>query len=306
MNKTKGVLLTLVGGILWALSGACGQFLFQYKEVTSNWLVPIRLSTAGAILLIVLYFQRGKMIFVVWKTPRNAIQILSYAIFGMMLCQYTYFTTIQYSNASVGTVLQYLAPILILTVECITKRALPSIRQLLSLLLAVGGTFLLATHGNPGVLVISRRALLWGLVSAAMYAFYTLYSSRLLRHYDSQLIIGWGMFLGGILLTTLLRPWNHSVIFDGQTVLALIVIIIFGSILSFTLYTTGVKYVGPVTAGMLAAIEPVASTVLAVVWLGTDFTLMDGVGILCILSTVFLLAIPAKTTKDSQTRHIRE
>ena len=51
INKKKevisGTILTITGGILWGISGVCGQFLFQNKEVTASWLVPIRLVTAG-------------------------------------------------------------------------------------------------------------------------------------------------------------------------------------------------------------------------------------------------------------------
>ena len=52
MNKEKnrqalGIIMTLTGAVFWGLCGSCGQFLFQYKEVTSDWLVPIRLTGAG-------------------------------------------------------------------------------------------------------------------------------------------------------------------------------------------------------------------------------------------------------------------
>ena len=50
-RKAQGVVMTLTGGILWGLCGSCGQFLFQYKEATSNWLVPIRLMGAGILIL---------------------------------------------------------------------------------------------------------------------------------------------------------------------------------------------------------------------------------------------------------------
>lgn len=293
-DKTKGVLLTLTGGTLWAVSGACGQYLFQYKQVTSNWLVPVRLTLAGLMLLLFLFWRRGKRIFAVWSTPRSSVQILCYGIFGMMLCQYTYFTTIQHSNAAIGTVLQYLAPILILAVECLARHSLPTARQTAALVLAVGGTVILATHGRPGTLAIPRDALLWGLTAAATYAFYTLYSARLLEHFDAALIIGWGMLLGGILLSAVLQPWRTSVLLDRQALAALFVILFFGSVLSFTLYVAGVRYVGASTAGMLAAIEPVASAVLTVVWLHAGFGWMDALGIACILSTVFLLALPAE------------
>lgn len=52
--QMKGIVLTLLGGSLWGFCGGCGQFLFQYKEVTSGWLVPLRLTFAGAMILLLL------------------------------------------------------------------------------------------------------------------------------------------------------------------------------------------------------------------------------------------------------------
>lgn len=83
------------------------QFLFQFKEVNSDWLVPIRLTGAGLLILIVLWIKERKKIFEVWKNPAGRRDILIFSLFGMMLCQYAYFTTIQYSNAGTATVLQY-------------------------------------------------------------------------------------------------------------------------------------------------------------------------------------------------------
>ena len=297
MKKTKGILLTLIGGIFWGLSGACGQFLFQYKEASANWLVPIRLTTAGFLLLLILFFQRGTRIFDVWKTRRTSAQILIYGIFGMMLCQYTYFVTIQHSNAGIATVLQYLSPVIILVVVCLGKRLLPSPVEVTALILAVSGTFFLSTHGDFHSFVISGTALRWGLLAACAYAFYTLYSSRLLKTFDSPLIIGWGMFLGGLALMPILKPWTMHPIIDGGTLLALFAIIVLGSIVSFTLYATGVQLIGPSMTSMIASIEPVAATILSVVWLGDPFTGMDILGFVCILSTIFLLAMPGTGCK---------
>ena len=54
MQKSKtatGIILSLLGGIFWGLSGSCGQYLFTYHNVSSNWLVPIRMLLTGLILL---------------------------------------------------------------------------------------------------------------------------------------------------------------------------------------------------------------------------------------------------------------
>ena len=46
MGTQVGVLITILGGALWGLSGACGQYLFEYKGV------PIRLTMAGLTMLL--------------------------------------------------------------------------------------------------------------------------------------------------------------------------------------------------------------------------------------------------------------
>ena len=46
-RQALGIIMTLTGAVFWGLCVSCGQFLFQYKEVTSDWLVPIRLTGAG-------------------------------------------------------------------------------------------------------------------------------------------------------------------------------------------------------------------------------------------------------------------
>ena len=51
-DRTKGALLTLLGGICWGLSGCVGQFLFTHEGMDSRWLVPVRLGIAGVLLLV--------------------------------------------------------------------------------------------------------------------------------------------------------------------------------------------------------------------------------------------------------------
>ena len=49
----KGYCMTLLGGLLWSVGGACGQVMFRSCGVTSDWLVPIRLFIGGLITLAV-------------------------------------------------------------------------------------------------------------------------------------------------------------------------------------------------------------------------------------------------------------
>ena len=87
-RKAQGVVMTLTGGILWGLCGSCGQFLFQYKEATSNWLVPIRLMGAGILILFLQAVKNKEEILPVWQAPWGRRDKHIIAVFGMIHCHY--------------------------------------------------------------------------------------------------------------------------------------------------------------------------------------------------------------------------
>ncbi len=227
----------------------------------------------------------------VWRERDGRRDILIFSIFGMMLCQYSYFTTIQYSNAGTATVLQYTGPALILVYLCVRDRKRPKAYELAALFCSMFGTFILATHGNVSELAIPARALLWGMISAVTLVVYTLQPAGLMKKHSTLLTLGWGMLIGGLALMLVMRPWTLSPVVDGQTVLAMTFIVLFGTICAFYFYLTGVKLVGASGASMLACIEPVAATVISVVWLKVRFQAVDLLGFVFVLSTVFIISL---------------
>ena len=200
MGTQVGVLITILGGALWGLSGACGQYLFEYKGVTSGWLVPIRLTMAGLTMLLYYIFKERGAAFRIWKKGRDAAEVMIYGIAGLMLCQYTYFVTIELSNAGTATVIQYLSPVLIMVLVCFMEKRLPRAVEVLSLILAISGIFLIATHGNVHQMVISREALVMGLLSAATVVLYNMQPRWLMAYYPTAYLLAWGMTIGGIVL----------------------------------------------------------------------------------------------------------
>ena len=300
-----GTFLTIAGGILWGISGVCGQFLFQSKDVTASWLVPLRLMTAGFLLLCYYLIRDKGKAFDIWKTKRNRIDIIIYGLAGMMLCQYSYFQTIEWSNAGTATVIQYLGPALIVVWVCLQTRRLPEKKEVLGVILAVTGIFLIATHGNPTTLALSQKALIMGLISAVSVVIYTVKPARMQAEFDTPLILAWGMLIGGIALTIAFRPWNNKVIFDGETFTALTFIILFGTMAGFSMYMTGVKMIGSVRASLYSCVEPVASMVLTAVWMKVSFTTPDLIGTAFVIATIIILALPSPLKKGSDSACIR-
>ena len=296
-NDNTGMLSTFVGGTLWGINGVMGNYLFLNKNVTTPWLIPYRLILAGFLLLGYLYYKKGSKIFDILKNPKDLLQIVLFGLIGMLGTQYTYFSAIQFSNAAIATVLTYFGPTLVLIYMCLREKRKPLKYEIVSICLSSFGVFLLATHGDITSLQISFKALVWGILSALSVVFYTVQPESLLKKYGASIVVAWGMMIGGIFITFVTKPWNISVTFDFVTFLVLMLIIVFGTIIAFILYLTGVNIIGPTKASIIACIEPVAATICAILFLGVTFDFLDVIGFICIISTIFIVAYFDKKAK---------
>ncbi|MBU5679172.1 DMT family transporter [Blautia sp. HCP3S3_D9] len=297
-KMVTGTIVTIAGGILWGVSGVCGQYMFQNKGVTAPWLVSVRLVVAGLLMLCYYFLTDREQTLAIWKSKRDRRDVIIYGLLGMLPCQYAYFQTIEWSNAGTATVIQYLGPALIVIWVCFRTKRMPTLQEITGVILAVIGVFLIATHGNPTSLALSGRALLMGLASAVSVAIYTLEPARLQKKYDTPLILAWGMTIGGVALTLISRPWTAKGIqADAEMFAALAFVIVFGTMAGFSLYMTGVKLIGSVKASLYACMEPVSSMILTVLWMKVNFTTPDLIGTLLVIATIIILAIPTKKNR---------
>ena len=290
VKANPGFILAITAAILWGISGVCAQFVFQEKRIDIEWMVTVRLLVAGASLLMYSASRSKANIWHIWHSRRSAVDLLVFAVFGMLAVQYTYFAAIKHSNAATGTVLQYLGPVFIALYFSFVGKRWPSRLECTAIFFACLGTLLLVTHGDLTSMKISGLALFWGISSAVALAFYTIYPARLLRENDAANVVGWSMVVGGIGLSLQSRPWNIPGAWDLQTIVAAGFIIIFGTLLSFYAYMAAVKRIGPQKTSLLACAEPLAATLVGVLWLSIPFALADWIGSLCILATLFILS----------------
>lgn len=289
-NELKGFLLAIFGATLWGVSGTFGQFLFQQRAINVEWLITVRMLVAGIILLLLSVGKHRKALFTIWKDKRNALRLVIFGVTGMLAVQYTYFITIKHSNAATATVLQYIGPVLIAVYLALKNKRWPRLLEVLAIALAVLGTFLLVTHGNLGSLSISKTAFWVGIASAFALAIYTLQPVKLLAHYSSTVVVGWGMLVGGLAFSLVKAPWQVAGVWDSYSYIATAFIVIFGTLIAFYTYLTAVKLIGGQKSSLLASAEPLSAAVLSIVWLKVPFHLMDWIGSICIISTIFILS----------------
>lgn len=291
MSKTmKGTLMTLIAGIAWGLSGACGQYLMAHG-FTAIGLTTIRLIISGAVLLLLAYLSDKKK-FKSFLTDRSTyLPLLLFAFLGLLMTQLTYLEAIHATNAGTATVLQYLCPVGVLAYSCIKDRVAPTVSEIISMVLAIAGTFLIATHGQLNQLAITPKGLAWGLVSAFAYALYIILPIQLIQKWGSMLVIGVGMTIPGILMLPFSGLLSSSGNYRLDTWMALFGLVVIGTIFAYTAFLKGTSLVGAVKGSLLASFEPVSAVFFAFVIMKEHFFMVDVIGMAMILLAVLLISL---------------
>ncbi len=286
----KYTLLTIVAAIGWGFSGTCSEHLFKTYGTNGEWLTSVRLLSAGAMLILICLASGHKRELIgILKDKRDLATLLIFAVVGMMAVQYTYLTAIAHTNSGTATVLQYAGPAFVLFYICFTVRRLPTWRESASLVGILIGVFLIATHGDITSLAISRAGLFWGIASAVFLAAHDIIPVRIIQRWGSLPVTAWSMFIGGIVLSLLTRPFSYEPTINLDSVLTFGGLVLIGTVFSFTAFLAGVAKIGPVKASIVASIEPIAASIFSFVWVGTHFTAYDIVGMALILIAVYIL-----------------
>lgn len=290
----KGILLALLAGILWGITGPLGQFLFDEKTITPEWLVTCRLIVSGIVILLGMFVKRRWEIFTIWKDKKDAVHMVIYSVAGMMAVQYSFFVAVEASNGGTATVLQYTNPVMIILYLALFQKVRPKAKEVAAVLLALVGIFLLSTNGNLHTLVITPKGLFMGLLCAVFTCFYSMLPRRLMEKYDEVMVCGWSMFIGGIVLAIWKNPWEVGAGADYQVWGLFGMLVLFGTVIPFIASLKAIMLAGPMYANVLASIEPVVASFLTFLFLGTTFGGFEILGFGCIILTIVMLALNKK------------
>ena len=259
-----GVLATLVGGSFWGFSGTSASFLFDTYHVDTLWLMSVRQILAGLLFMAVVVTRDRERLIKLWTTPADRKQLLLFTAFGLLFNQFCYLSAVRLTNAGTATVLQCLQLVIIMGYTCVIDCRMPRTREVIGIGLALGGTILIATGGDPTSLNISPLGLAAGLMCAVSAACMAVVSC------------------------VFVQPWAHMPSLDAAGIEALAVFVVIGSFFAYMLYMQGVKDIGSVRASLIGTVEPVSATITSAVMLGTVFLPTDLIGFVMIIVMMFL------------------
>ena len=287
-NNIKGYMLAILGGISWGISGVCSQYLFTQYDLSADWITSVRMLLSGILLLILAFRKEHTRVFKIWTKRKDTFWLIAFALAGLLLCQYTFLAAIKHSNSATATVLQSLNVVLMAIVMAVWNKKMMSKIQIVAIILAFSGTYLITTKGSLTSMDVSAAGLTFGLLAAVGVVIYTLLSRPIIATWGNLTITGWGMLIGGTVLSLITKAWIFPKNLDLPAWIIIAVIVIVGTAVGFSGFLESVKYIGPVKSTLLGCLEPASATLLSALVLGTRFTVVELVGFAFVVGTVFL------------------
>lgn len=289
IKTIKGIALASTAGICWGSMGVAAQYLMAECRFTVLDLTSIRLLGAGILLVLLdIFWNRTKNIKAVFE-KENLKDIVIYG-FALLCSQSTFFLSISSSNAATATIMVLTSPLFIIAYLAIAHHRRIKLLEMICLLLAMIGVLLIITKGNWNTMDLSIAGVGWGLASAMLGAVGTIQPGRVVRKLTVFPVIGWAMTFSGAAACLYNNPLETDVLWNTMGIVCYLHIVLCGTIVSFCCFLKSMEFIAPPIASMLTCFEPLSAVVLSVVLLGATFGVTEGIGAVCILMTVFLLA----------------
>lgn len=286
----------LLAGILWGTIGLFVRALSQ-TGLSSLQLVFLRSAiTAVALFFYLLLFCR-QALRIAW---RDLWIFMGTGILSILFFSVCYFSTIQMAELSIAAVLLYTAPVFVMLFSLGFFQEKLNVRKILALLCCLMGCALVS--GVLGASRLTLPALITGLLSGLGYSLYSVFGKFAVQKGYGALTTTFYTFLISAIAALPfvgLGEIPQKLALQGGSLLLIVLMGLFTSVIPYLLYTYGLWATAPAKASILASVEPVAAMLFGSIFFGEKLTLSSLAGMALVLSAVALLSPKEKTARPA-------
>lgn len=279
MHARSSFLLLVLAGMLWGTGGVTGHGLAESTGLSAPAIAGYRLGLGGLILVALLACRR--------PAPRLVWRPIAMTAVLAALFQCAYFAAIAVGAVSTATLITIgSSPIFVLLFQWL-RGSWPTLVELRPVLLGVLGLALLVGSPVAGVsLAASLGGAALAAVSGAAFALFTLYRSRPSRA-DPAVSTGFGFLLGGCLIALAVLPFEPLTFSpSGRSITLLLLFATVPTAVAYSLFFRGLAGASASVATVVALLEPLTGTVLAVIIFGDRLSWPGILGAILLLSAV--------------------
>jgi drug/metabolite transporter (DMT)-like permease len=301
-----GLVLAAIG--FWSVNAVVAKVVVESGGLSPLRLSQLRATGAGLVLFLAVAAIRPRTL----RLTQGEVGFLAvFGIAGLAFVHFLYFTAITHLDIGIALVIQYIAPVLVALWARFFVHEPVRKRLWVALALALTGLTLVVEVWTGGALDGVGVAACLG--AACAYAIYILMAERSLqRGRDVYSLLAWG-FAFAALFWAIVQPWWNFPAdilrqdtdmlgrLAGTTApvwLLVAYIILFGTVVPFTLMVTALHYIPATRATVVAMAEPVLAGFVAYAWLEEELGALQILGGMLVLAGIVLAQTARPGTRN--------
>ncbi|MFM2485791.1 DMT family transporter [Celerinatantimonas yamalensis] len=289
-STLKAVILLIICTFFWGSCFPIGKHVLD--EVHALTLVFWRFVIAAMCLALYIKAMRRPMPHLSSRQWLWVIMVSAVGVGGLNL---GLFTGLVYTNATNGSLIMALSPLMTSLIACIALRTRPSVGQCFSLLVSLTGVLIVITNGRLETLFSMQinhgdKLIFCGMLAWSLYTYFSQGIGRWMPviPYTFVGMLSGATVIGAMCLVSpevhpLAELWNSSTLGVSE----LVYIGVFGTVAGYLLWLNGVHHLGSANASLFFNFVPIFSVLTSFI-LGQAVTRLQLCGIVIVIAGLLL------------------
>ena len=297
-----GILWSFLSAFLWSTTFVCARYLLAGQSIDPITLSTLRFVFGGVLLLAFgLLWRRQQIIAIRWMDFAHCLLMASFGIVGMGV--FLFFGQ-QHTSAINSSIIMQVCPVFIALLGILIGERI-SLNGFGGILISLVGTAMLmnilTVNGLRMTFGLSNQGDMLVLISAACWAFYSVFSKPLVNNLGGYAATTWVMVAGALELLVLRLVWPAPIIWPDNTFEWTVVIYmsLFPTAIAYFAWYKAMQLIKLSLLNVMQYLTPVFTIILAWVLLSERITLWQTAGIVVVMFGIMLVSrqrdIPRRT-----------
>jgi len=292
-----GVILVFVGAVAFAGKAVLVRYNYLHYQVDTISLLALRMLFSAPFYVGILVFKNIKDTTKPMLSSKEWLTMVLIGIVGYYLAALFDFWGLNYVTASVERLILFLYPTIVVIVSAIFLKKKITRIQYLALVVTYLGVFF---SFIPDLKIGMQKDLLLGsflvFLSAFTYALYLIGSGEMIPKIGSLRFTCYAMLISTVIVMGHFFLTNHASLFSypKEAYLLSFVMALFTTVIPSFMISDGIKKIGSGNASIIGSIGPVATIIMANIFLNEPISIWQIGGTIIVLIGVLMISVKGK------------
>jgi drug/metabolite transporter (DMT)-like permease len=287
-QKSKGILYALLATAIWSANFIFARDLYDLIDPISfsfyRWL------TACIVILPLVIMDRSNL----WRlAKKHASYLIVTSLLGVTIFNSVIYHAARTTPAINLSLIAMTTPMILVLHSYLFLGEKLNYKKWFALFIVFCGIILLISKGDINVIRTLQfsKGDFWMLSACLCFSTYTILSRKRPEDIDSKSFIFLTFMIGTAVLSPVFlyaRSVNSPIEWTGSIIGAILYVGIGASLVSYYLWEKSTSIIGAAHAGAIYNLLPICSTILAIIFLGEQFTIFQGISMISVLGGLWL------------------